>query len=69
MWPDGHDWGARIAYVLGIVAPHRVKRMVTISVGWQPGDLPTPGIKQAQAYWYQWFLTTKPGCQLVQRDS
>jgi pimeloyl-ACP methyl ester carboxylesterase len=37
----GHDWGARVAYVLAIAVPQRVRRMVTISVGWQPGDLPT----------------------------
>jgi len=28
----GHDWDARIAYVLAIDVPHRIKRMVTISV-------------------------------------
>jgi pimeloyl-ACP methyl ester carboxylesterase len=43
----GHDWGARIAYVLAIVVPHRVRRMVTMSVGWEPGGLPTPSLKQA----------------------
>src|SRR4029077_16945409 len=43
----GHDWGARIAYTLAIVVPQRVMRMVTMSVGWQPGELPTPSLKQA----------------------
>ena len=33
----GHDWGVRIAYVLALVIPQRLMRMVTISVGWQPG--------------------------------
>jgi pimeloyl-ACP methyl ester carboxylesterase len=64
----GHDWGARIAYVLAIVVPHRVRRMVTMSVGWEPGDLPTPSLKQAQAYWYQWFMTTERGRQMVRRN-
>lgn len=64
----GHDWGARIAYVLAIVVPQRVRRMVTMSVGWQPGDLPTPGLQQAQAYWYQWFLTTERGRQTVSKN-
>ena len=63
----GHDWGARIAYVLAIVVPHRVPRMVTMSVGWAPGDLPTPSLKQAQAYWYQWFMATERGRQMVRR--
>ncbi len=64
----GHDWGARIAYALAIVAPHRVRRMVTISVGWQPGELPTPSLKQAKAYWYQWFLATGRGRQMVREN-
>jgi pimeloyl-ACP methyl ester carboxylesterase len=64
----GHDWGARIAYVLAIVAPERVQKIVAISVGWQPGDLPTPGLKQAQAYWYQWFLTTERGREAMRNN-
>jgi pimeloyl-ACP methyl ester carboxylesterase len=51
----GRDWGARIAYALAIAVPQRISRIVTVSVGWQPGELPTPRLKQAQAYWYQWF--------------
>jgi pimeloyl-ACP methyl ester carboxylesterase len=64
----GHDWGARVAYVLAIVVPQRVTQMVTIAVGWQPGELPTPSLKQAQAYWYQWFMTTKRGRQTVRSN-
>jgi pimeloyl-ACP methyl ester carboxylesterase len=64
----GHDWGARIAYALAIVIPRRVSRIVTISVGWQPGELPTPSLKQAHAYWYQWFMTTKRGRQMVRSN-
>ena len=40
--PIGHDWGARIAYALAIAVPQRISRMGTVSVGWQPGELPTP---------------------------
>ena len=61
----GHDWGARIAYALTIAVPQRISRIVTISVGWQPGELPTPSLKQTQAYWYQWFMTTERGRQMV----
>ena len=64
----GHDWGARIAYTLAIVVPQRVMRMVTMSVGWQPGELPTPSLKQARAYWYQWFMATKRGRQMVRSN-
>src|SRR3954464_12566476 len=57
----GHDWGARIAYALALAIPQRLTRMVTLSVSWQPGELPTPGLRQAQAYWYQWFMATDRG--------
>ena len=64
----GHDWGARIAYALAIAVPQRISRIVTVSVGWQPGELPTPSLKQTQAYWYQWFMTTKRGRQVVRSN-
>ena len=64
----GHDWGARIAYVLAIAIPQRVTRMVTMAVGWQPGELATPSLKQAQAYWYQWFMATERGREMVRRN-
>ena len=64
----GHDWGARIAYVLAIIVPQRVTRMVAMAVGWQPGELPTPSLRQAQAYWYQWFMATKRGRQAVRAN-
>jgi pimeloyl-ACP methyl ester carboxylesterase len=64
----GHDWGARIAYAMAIAVPQRISGIVTVSVGWQPGELPTPSLKQAQAYWYQWFMTTKRGRQVVQSN-
>lgn len=64
----GHDWGARIAYVLAIVAPERVTRIVAMSVGWQPGELPTPNFEQARKYWYQWFMATGRGNEVVRND-
>jgi pimeloyl-ACP methyl ester carboxylesterase len=64
----GHDWGARIAYALALAVPQRLTRMVTLSVGWQPGELPTPGLTQARAYWYQWFLATERGRQAVRSN-
>ena len=63
----GHE--ARIAYALALAIPQRLVRMVTISVGWQPGELPTPSLEQARAYWYQWFLATQRGRQIVESDS
>src|SRR5262249_62384850 len=51
----GHDWGARIAYVLAIVVPQRVRRMMTMSVGWETGVLHCSRLQLAQGDWYQWF--------------
>jgi hypothetical protein len=53
---------------LAIVIPQRISGIVTLSVGWQPGELPTPNLKQAHAYWYQWFMTTKCGRQVVRNN-
>jgi pimeloyl-ACP methyl ester carboxylesterase len=64
----GHDWGARIAYALAVLAPERVTQIVSMSVGWQPGELPTPGLEQVRKYWYQWFMATARGQETVRRD-
>lgn len=64
----GHDWGARIAYALAAAFPARVTRICVISVGWQPGALPTPGLEQARKYWYQWFMATERGAAAVAGD-
>jgi pimeloyl-ACP methyl ester carboxylesterase len=64
----GHDWGARIAYALAILAPERVTRIAPMSVGWQPGELATPGFAQARKYWYQWFMATARGKAAVRAD-
>ena len=64
----GHDWGARIAYVLAAVFPERVTRICAISVGWQPGELATPALEQARKYWYQWFMATDRGSEAVRAD-
>jgi pimeloyl-ACP methyl ester carboxylesterase len=61
----GHDWGARIAYVLAAVFPERATRICALSVGWQPGELPTPALEQARKYWYQWFMATNRGAETV----
>jgi pimeloyl-ACP methyl ester carboxylesterase len=64
----GHDWGARIAYFLASVAPERVARMVTLSAGWDPGPWKTPALPQARNFWYQWFMATERGAEVVRRD-
>ncbi len=57
----GHDWGARTGYALAALFPERLDRLVAISVAFKPGPAEPPSLAQAQAYWYQWFLCSKPG--------
>ena len=64
----GHDWGARTAHALAAVFPQRLKSAVTISVPFEPGRAKLPKLPQAQAFWYQWLLCTKPGGELFTGD-
>ena len=64
----GHDWGARIAYVLSAAFANRITRTAAMSVGWQGVDLPTPDFGQARLYWYQWFMATGRGAAAVRDD-
>jgi pimeloyl-ACP methyl ester carboxylesterase len=61
----GHDWGARIAYLLASVFPGRITRCAALSLGWQPGEMATPPLEQAKAFWYQWFMATDRGADIV----
>jgi pimeloyl-ACP methyl ester carboxylesterase len=61
----GHDWGARIAYIVAALQPRRVTRLATMSVAWTPGPFRTPSLEQARAYWYQWFMATERGAAVV----
>jgi pimeloyl-ACP methyl ester carboxylesterase len=61
----GHDWGARIAYILAALFPQRVTRCAAMSVAWVPGEFRTPSLPQSQAFWYQWFMATDRGAEVV----
>jgi pimeloyl-ACP methyl ester carboxylesterase len=61
----GHDWGARIAYFLASIVPNRIARMVTLSLGWDPGAVKTPSLDQVRRFWYQWFMATDRGATAV----
>ncbi|MCW5659260.1 MAG: alpha/beta hydrolase [Burkholderiaceae bacterium] len=63
----GHDWGARVAYLLAAVEPQRVMACAALSVPFEPGVPATPPLRQAQAFWYQWFLTTERGAEVLRR--
>jgi pimeloyl-ACP methyl ester carboxylesterase len=64
----GHDWGARIAYLLASVFPERITCCAAMSLGWQPGAPETPPFEQARAFWFQWFMATRRGEEIVRRN-
>lgn len=47
----GHDWGAALAWTLGIGAPDRVDRLVALSVG-HPSAFARAGVEQMEKSWY-----------------
>ena len=49
----GHDWGAAVAWLVAILAPERVRRLVAISV---PHPLAPVTMRQHEMAWYQLFF-------------
>jgi pimeloyl-ACP methyl ester carboxylesterase len=65
----GHDWGARTAYVLAALFPHRMTRIAALSVAYQPrGLFKVPSFDQSRRFWYQWFQCTDGGAAQVAAD-
>ncbi|MBB5663635.1 pimeloyl-ACP methyl ester carboxylesterase [Rhizobium leguminosarum] len=64
----GHDWGSHVAECLAIGWPDRVERIALLSSTPRMGGLRTPPFKQAQLYWYQWFMATKRGAEAIDKD-
>ena len=65
----GHDWGARAAYAVAVIAPERVERLVALSVGYG-ASLPVAAMSNAQihAFWYQWYFATPRGEATLRDD-
>jgi pimeloyl-ACP methyl ester carboxylesterase len=66
----GHDWGARVAYVLAALWPQRVERLLALSVGYGTSRKPNQGLSypQSRDYWYQWLFHTERGRHAVEQD-
>ena len=79
----GYDWGGRAACIAAILAPERVRGLVTAG-GYNVQNpqlaaaTPAP-VAQERAYWYQWYFNTERGrlgleanrrdiCRLLWRD-
>ncbi len=78
----GYDWGGRAACLAAILAPERVRALVTIG-GYNVQDTLAPPrsapAEQERAFWYQWYFNTERGrvglaqnrrdiCRLLWRD-
>ena len=60
----GYDWGGRAACIAAIIAPARVRALVTIGgYNVQNTRVPSPpgSVAQERAYWYQWYFNTERG--------
>jgi pimeloyl-ACP methyl ester carboxylesterase len=60
----GYDWGGRAACIASILAPERVRGLVTIG-GYNVQNTVEPsrpaGAAAERAYWYQWYFNTERG--------
>jgi pimeloyl-ACP methyl ester carboxylesterase len=78
----GYDWGGRAACIAAILAPERVRALVTIGGYNVQNTLAPPrpaAAAQERAFWYQWYFNTERGrvglaanrreiCRLLWRD-
>ena len=65
----GHDWGARTAFAVSILAPGKVLGILALSSPYAMyggRDLPPA---QVQAYWYQWYFQTAQGAKALQGNA
>ena len=66
---SGHDWGARVGYTLGALAPERLTAVAALALAYQPGGrFAMPQFRPARAFWYQWLLYVDAGADAVRRD-
>jgi pimeloyl-ACP methyl ester carboxylesterase len=60
----GYDWGGRAACIAAILAPERVRALVTIG-GYNVQNTVTPAPPASavaeRSYWYQWYFNTERG--------
>jgi pimeloyl-ACP methyl ester carboxylesterase len=62
---SGYDWGGRAACITALLAPERVRALVTIG-GYNVQNAlapprPVDSAVQERSYWYQWYFNTDRG--------
>lgn len=60
----GYDWGGRAACIAAILAPERVRALVTIggyNVQNTVSPAPPASAGAERSYWYQWYFNTERG--------
>jgi pimeloyl-ACP methyl ester carboxylesterase len=63
-----HDWGARTAYSVAVLAPKRLVGLVTLSTPYLMFQGKRESPAQVRAYWYQWYFNTERGRQAFEAD-
>jgi pimeloyl-ACP methyl ester carboxylesterase len=67
----GYDWGGRAACIAAILAPQRVRALVTIG-GYNVQNTLAPSRPaspaQERAFWYQWYFNTERGRAGLERN-
>jgi pimeloyl-ACP methyl ester carboxylesterase len=67
----GYDWGGRAACIASILAPERVRALVTIggyNVQNTVAPSPPASAVEERAYWYQWYFNTERGRAGLERN-
>jgi pimeloyl-ACP methyl ester carboxylesterase len=59
----GHDWGARAAHAVAVLAPERLAGLVTIATAYGPMRHLNPAERftEAERAWYRYWLCTEAG--------
>jgi pimeloyl-ACP methyl ester carboxylesterase len=67
----GYDWGGRAACIASLLAPTRVRALVTIG-GYNVQNTVAPSqpasAVEERAYWYQWYFNTERGRAGLERN-
>ena len=64
----GHDWGARTAYSVAVLAPKRLTKLVALSTPYLMFQGKRESPEQIRAYWYQWYFNTERGRAAFESD-